>query len=211
MFEEFYQVGNPSRDRAQGLGLGLAIVRRTAALLDIRLTLESTPGAGSTFSLLLPAAEAPAIATPSAGAAQAQAQAKAAEGPPLAVLLVDDEPEVLAAMGTYLEQLGWRAQGVADGAAAADALRAGFDADVVVVDYRLRHETGIDVITRLQQDWPALPAAIVTGETEPARIAQLAQIANTVLHKPLHGATLAQALRKVVRHPGELAAEAQTD
>jgi signal transduction histidine kinase len=50
VFEEFYQVGNPSRDRSQGLGLGLAIVERTARLLDIPLSWSASRGAGRVSS-----------------------------------------------------------------------------------------------------------------------------------------------------------------
>lgn len=56
VFEEFYQVGNAARDRAQGLGLGLSIVARTARLLGHTVDLVSRPGHGSTFSLALPRA-----------------------------------------------------------------------------------------------------------------------------------------------------------
>lgn len=56
VFEEFYQVGNAARDRTQGLGLGLSIVARTARLLDHKLELLSSPGRGSTFSVILPLA-----------------------------------------------------------------------------------------------------------------------------------------------------------
>jgi signal transduction histidine kinase/CheY-like chemotaxis protein len=52
IFEEFYQLKNPARDRAQGLGLGLAIVRRVAALMDVRCTLKSDAN-GTTFSLVM--------------------------------------------------------------------------------------------------------------------------------------------------------------
>jgi signal transduction histidine kinase len=56
VFEEFYQVDNPERDRTKGLGLGLAIVKRLAGLLDIGLELVSAPGHGTLFRLTLPAA-----------------------------------------------------------------------------------------------------------------------------------------------------------
>ena len=66
IFEEFYQLGNPERDRTKGLGLGLAIVRRLSRMLDITIELQSTPGAGTRFALHLPAVQAPAVpaATP---------------------------------------------------------------------------------------------------------------------------------------------------
>ena len=54
VFEEFYQVGNVERDRSHGLGLGLAIVRRLAALLNAEVTLFSEPGNGATFEVALP-------------------------------------------------------------------------------------------------------------------------------------------------------------
>jgi signal transduction histidine kinase len=54
VFEEFFQVGNPERDRAKGLGLGLAIVIRLARLLRHRISLRSTPGQGSVFAVSVP-------------------------------------------------------------------------------------------------------------------------------------------------------------
>jgi signal transduction histidine kinase len=54
IFEEFYQVDNPARDRTKGLGLGLAIVSRLARLLGTRVGVRSAPGRGSVFSLVVP-------------------------------------------------------------------------------------------------------------------------------------------------------------
>lgn len=59
IFEELVQLGNPERDPAKGLGLGLAIVRRTADLLDHPLSLRSRMGHGSCFRLTIPFAIAP--------------------------------------------------------------------------------------------------------------------------------------------------------
>jgi len=56
IFEEFYRVENNSAARNVGLGLGLTIVDRIVRLLDIRLDVDSEPGQGSSFSLLLPVA-----------------------------------------------------------------------------------------------------------------------------------------------------------
>ncbi|MGH8729081.1 MAG: ATP-binding protein, partial [Burkholderiales bacterium] len=57
IFQEFYQLGNPERDRRKGLGLGLAIVERLARLLDHKVELTSTCGVGSIFSLQIPLGE----------------------------------------------------------------------------------------------------------------------------------------------------------
>ena len=56
IFDELYQVDNPGRDRSQGLGLGLAIVRRIANRLQHAITVRSEPGRGSCFRVELPLA-----------------------------------------------------------------------------------------------------------------------------------------------------------
>src|SRR5271156_38231 len=53
IFQEFYQIGNPERDRTRGLGLGLAIVRRLTAILEIPLSFQSQPDKGTVFKLSL--------------------------------------------------------------------------------------------------------------------------------------------------------------
>jgi signal transduction histidine kinase len=54
VFDEFYQIGNSERDRRKGLGLGLAVVARTARLLGHDIAAASRPGRGSVFALSLP-------------------------------------------------------------------------------------------------------------------------------------------------------------
>jgi len=195
VFEEFYQVGNASRDRSKGLGLGLAIVRRTAALLEIQLSLVSEPGRGTTFELRLPRAPAGAVAD---ALAETAAPTGSLAGAALSVLVVDDEPEVLASLCTYLRQIGWSARGVADGQQAQQALADGFHADVLAVDYRLRGETGVQVLERLRESEPGLPAVIVTGDTSPTRLREFAGLAASVVNKPVDGERLARALAEAV-------------
>ncbi len=56
IFEEFYQVRNPERDRRKGLGLGLSIVRRLVNLLGLSISVTSQPGQGSCFRVAVPRA-----------------------------------------------------------------------------------------------------------------------------------------------------------
>src|ERR1700733_5326821 len=69
IFREFYQIGNPERDRARGLGLGLAIVRRLTHILRIPMQMRSHVDRGSVFKLSVemaagvPAAIEPPTAT----------------------------------------------------------------------------------------------------------------------------------------------------
>lgn len=69
LFHEFYQVGNPERDSAKGLGLGLSIVARLAEILDHPVKVRSRPGHGSVFSVSVPSAIPlpPSLAEPPAG------------------------------------------------------------------------------------------------------------------------------------------------
>lgn len=54
IFEEYFQVGNPERDKANGLGLGLSIVKRLAKLLETQIVCRSRLGRGSVFEFRLP-------------------------------------------------------------------------------------------------------------------------------------------------------------
>ena len=72
IFAEFYQVGNPAREPNKGLGLGLSIIDRLARVLEVKVILQSRPGAGTTFALQIPRhrpalRELPEIASQSAG------------------------------------------------------------------------------------------------------------------------------------------------
>ena len=192
VFDEFYQCGNPSRDRSQGLGLGLAIVLRTAVLVGATLELAPTPGGGATFELSLPSASAPARVADDAPVAAAPGDRR---GPPMSVLLVDDEREASSALCTYLRQLGWQARAASTGCEAQQALDDGFAADVVVLDYRLRDETAVDVMARLRcTGRGSLPIVIVTGDTGAPRLRELSALGVGVLHKPVDGEQLARAL-----------------
>ena len=63
IFEEFRRLDQPSPWGEKGLGLGLSICERIAAILDSTLTLESTPGRGSIFGIRVPRAGAGAAAS----------------------------------------------------------------------------------------------------------------------------------------------------
>jgi signal transduction histidine kinase len=60
IFEEYFQVGNPERDRAKGLGLGLSLAKRQAQLLGTEIVCRSRLGKGSVFEFRLPLVDKPA-------------------------------------------------------------------------------------------------------------------------------------------------------
>ncbi|PWC49024.1 hybrid sensor histidine kinase/response regulator [Azospirillum sp. TSA6c] len=82
IWEEFHQIGNPERNRDNGIGLGLSIVRRLAGVLDHPVKVRSTPGKGSVFSVTLPLAPVePALEPP-----------RRAEAPPAFALAPTEAP-----------------------------------------------------------------------------------------------------------------------
>lgn len=188
VFEEFYQVGNRERDRAQGLGMGLAIVRRLAALLQLQVEVDSRPGRGTVFRVLAPAA------LPMAEPAPPQ------QTPPRAwpvlqsarVLVIDDEEAVRASTAAVLRTAGVEVH-LADGAAAATSIACQLEAeegariDVVVCDFRLRNdEDGVSVVAGLRAALRrAVPAVLITGDTAPDRVQQARYSGLPVLYKPV--------------------------
>jgi len=197
VFEEFYQADNPARDRSQGLGLGLAIVRRISVLLDIELALDSAAGRGTRISLRLPAGDAAGMVQNFAAGPAAEADADDRLAPlGLQVLVIDDEPAIRESMQALLEQLGCDARCV-DGQAAALALvRSGWRPQLILADHRLRQGDGLSALAALHAELGPVPAMLVTGDTAPDTLAQLAASGHRVLHKPVDGALLAQALRE---------------
>lgn len=194
IFEEFTQLGNPERDRNKGLGLGLSIVRRLARLLEHPLKLDSQPGQGTTFSLLLPRREQPE-----------QIQDGTQYDPShvdtdlqLAVLVIDDDPEVRTGMQLLLKSWGCT---VSCAATAEEALQiaAGEESfDALVADFRLpdsaRGTQLVEEVRKLQGR--PVPALLVTGDTEPARLLEARDYGLELLHKPVRPARLRTWLQK---------------
>jgi signal transduction histidine kinase len=194
IFKEFYQVGNPERDRRKGLGLGLAIATRLARLLGSRIDLVSQPGKGSVFSIELPRGIASESAAPKAS--------PVASLRGMRVLMVDDDALVRDAMASLLEQWGCEVWSAGHGAEAEAILKqAGEMPDAIVCDYRLPDgETGIDVIHRLQAiAGTEVPAALVTGDTAPERLREANESGYALLHKPVQPAKLRLLLTHLTR------------
>ncbi|MBT9488117.1 MAG: response regulator [Rubrivivax sp.] len=195
VFEAFVQLDNPGRDRSQGQGLGLAIVRRSADLLAHPLGLRSVPARGTCFSLDLPLADATApLATATAGPAQ-----------PLqgrTVWLLDDDPAVREALAERLAAWGATVHHHASLAELDTRLASSGPApDWLLTDHRLPEGDGTLAIQRVRARCGAVPALLITGDTAPAVMAQLSAQALDVLHKPFRPEALLAWLQRVSSAP----------
>ena len=74
-------------------------------------------------------------------------------------------------------------------------MRAGFIPDVIVADHRLREHSGLDAVAAVAAVIGPRPVVVVTGDTAPQTLLQVQSSGWRVVHKPVDGATLAQALR----------------
>lgn len=200
IFEEYYQIGNPERDRAKGLGLGLAIVRRLADLLGCEIKVRSKVGSGSCFEIAVPVSERETSRLADTDESSQGALARSM------VVVVDDELPIREGMATLLGGWGHEVIAAASGDEAMRLLASHpRRPDLIICDYRLRNgENGIAVIEALQGEYNhAIPALLVTGDTAPDRLAEAHASGLLLLHKPVSNSKLRAAIANLTRHADE--------
>ena len=196
IFGDFYQINNPEHLREKGLGLGLAIVERSARLLGHSLRMWSNPGVGTRFSIEIPLASAAAVSERRDSLRRPEED----NFPGSLVLVIEDVALVREALVSLLESWGLLALGVGNLAAALAQLHAGFQPDLIVSDYRLAdNENGLDAIVGLRAAAArCIPACLVSGDTDPA-VLWAAQAADLhLLQKPVRPAKLRSLLRHLL-------------
>ncbi len=202
VFDEFVQLAAAPRHHAggRGMGLGLAIVRRLAALCGHPVELASTPGHGSRFSITLQRAN---LRRRDGRMERADRTTLAATTRTLAgrrIVVVDDDPAVVAAMRALFASWKATAVGGADASSALAALAASDgsvcgEVDLIVADLRLADgKSGIDAIARLRSALgSATPAFVVSGDTSGAAQAEVRAAGVDLLVKPVVAAALKDA------------------
>lgn len=195
IFREFHQLRISSRKR-EGFGLGLAITRRLADLLGHAISLESTPGKGSSFSVRVPRAlgdAKPALA----------GEKPAATGPSPAglIVLVEDDVKVSNAWELLLRAEGYRvvvADSADDARCLAETLRD--DVQLIIADYHLGEgPNGIDATRTLRRGLgERIPAFIITGDT--SKVVQDAEMLENcrIMSKPIGPEALLRLAREAI-------------
>lgn len=195
VFHEFYQLGNPERDKAKGLGLGLYIVDSLGKLLNHEIGVRSAQGKGSMFYVIMPAGKQSRLFD-----AAENIQNNHAPLTGKTVLLIDDDDLVRASVSEMLSR--WQCSTIVaeDAETALRILMArGKMPDVIVADYRLRNKsTGMQAIQSLRAQLGDVPAVILTGDTAPSRIHEAKQSGFQILHKPLSGVQFRNTLSELM-------------
>jgi signal transduction histidine kinase/CheY-like chemotaxis protein len=198
IFQEFYQIGNPERDRTRGLGLGLAIVQRLTRILDLPMDMDSWVDKGSVFKVSVP------LAVSGQAIVEAPRESPAAPHRLLFIVVIDDEVAIQEAMLALLA--GWGHRVITAGSCAEMLEHAvGFTAspDLIISDYRLRgDENGITTIERLRNEFnDDIPAILITGDTAPDRIREASASDCFLMHKPVSNSRLRAAIINLVAEP----------
>ncbi|HET9133877.1 MAG TPA: ATP-binding protein, partial [Gemmatimonadales bacterium] len=194
VFEPFFT----TKPVGEGTGLGLAVLHGIVASHRGSVSVESEPGWGTAFEILMPLA-------PVAPAREAPIPAAVADSVAPRVLLLDDDADVLAVTGRLLTRLGHRVESFGDPVSAVRWFREhAREVDVIVSDQTMPLLSGDRVIEAMRAIRPDVPAIIVTGFSHfltPERVAALGQL--EVLDKPVDARDLAAAIRAAHRRATE--------
>jgi two-component system CheB/CheR fusion protein len=170
IFDEFHQVNRDPQQSNKGLGLGLSIVQRLAALLGTQVEVESEVNKGSTFSFQLPCGKKKPAPANRNQDKQPETPLPATQNELKKILLIDDDPAVLDATQMLLSLLpGINIVTAASSAQAYAALAEGTP-DLIVSDFHLnQQESGLDIIINARaRSGKTIPALIISGDTGPA-------------------------------------------
>ncbi len=190
IFEEFYQLDNPGRDRSKGVGLGLTIVQRLCELSGAQVSVRSEPGQGTCFRVEFPVVTA--TTEPSEVNLQARADISL-KG--VRVCLVDDETDILKSMGHLLKAWGMESFATDSVAGAEKIFQERGKPDLLITDLRLgKGEHGAALATRMRKQFGGFPVLIITGETTSAALREATERGFKLLQKPVVAETLREAI-----------------
>ncbi len=191
VFEPFFT----TKGEGEGTGLGLSICQGILKEHGGRISLETAPRGGATFTVELPVGTA--VPRPEAE------PVASGGGRPLHILVVDDEPHILHYMRATLESWGHTVELASDGTYALERALAGAF-DVIICDLRMPHLSGRDMYSKLVRQDPRAAERIIfaTGDTVRGDTLQFLEgLGRPYLHKPFTLAELRRALGHAAKQP----------
>ncbi len=157
IFEPFFT----TKEVDKGTGLGLSVVYGIVAAHHGFITVESTPGAGSAFTIYIPTAESAPIPQPPAVSRDFPAGAEA-------ILVVDDETALRELLRMALTRKGYRVTGARDGLEAIETIaRPDCPLDAILLDLNMPGATGLDVLKVIRAMRPGLKVMVMSGNFKP--------------------------------------------
>ena len=196
IFDEYHQVDNPARERNQGLGLGLSIVKRLGALLNHNVDVRSVPGKGSVFAVYVEALVRQPAMRKVADLDAIPVEQRCGE-----ILIIEDDPEVRELLSILIQDDGHHVTMVRNGA---DALKLGAKSkikpDLILSDYNLPGGmNGVEATGKLRiQIGRALPVIILTGDISTAALRNIADHDCEQLSKPVKPKALLQTIGRIL-------------
>ncbi len=197
IFEPYFT----TKEVGKGTGLGLSVVHGIVKNYGGGLQVFSEPGKGSTFEILFPLMA-------SEGVLESEPVAAMPEGKEH-ILLVDDEPDIVAAAQIILRQLGYQVTALTDSTEALAAFRAGPEKfDLIFTDLTMPRLTGVDLAREALALRPEIPILGCTGHAESSSLDEIRGLGiREIILKPLIPAKLAEAIRRLLdspKNPGRL-------
>jgi PAS domain S-box-containing protein len=198
IFEEFATVRNAQRPAGEGTGLGLAISRRLARLLGGEIQVESSPGAGSTFTLVLPTSALTLTLPP----ADLPLAFEAPEG--RVIVVAEDHDDSRKTLAKVLRRMGYHVLEASDGRDVLDLVRQERP-HAVLMDINMPVMDGVEATLLLRADprYKDLPIFALTGDVTLDNQQRIGDAGvNGYLEKPVTWDALKHALGSLGRTPG---------
>jgi signal transduction histidine kinase/ActR/RegA family two-component response regulator len=193
VFYEFERSREHAGGQNDGLGLGLSIVERYSKLIGATVSVQSTAGHGSRFSVTVAKIEAPSfeskkpVLAPTASALHA-----------INIMLVDDNSKLLAALNLDLSNRGAKISAFDKVGEAICAVEAGLPVDVAVIDYDLGGGIkGVDLIQRWRCEGRLFNAIVLTGRTDGRTLSEISSSGIPWMTKPASSDSIARAIVQI--------------
>jgi len=194
IFDPYFTTKEPG----EGTGLGLSVVHGIVRSHNGHIAVQSRPGRGTTFDILLPVVEK----IPESPRAE---DTETVPGGNEKILLVDDEPQIVQMEKQMLERLGYQVTEVSESSAALKLFQNAPDSfDLVITDMTMPGMTGIELSREMMRIRPDIPVILCTGFSElVTREKALEHGIREYIMKPVLKGEMAKNIRRVLEETGD--------